>query len=86
MSKKHAEKWKDVDIDGRRMNRIIRLLETLIKKEKDVDRVVKLANSICYMTSKKLELAYKVMQIDELFHLAKQRERERSHSDFLYEK
>ena len=67
MSKKHAEKWKDVDIDGRRMNRIIRLLETLIKKEKDVDRVVKLANSICYMTSKKLELAYKRLQLDEIF-------------------
>ena len=67
MSKKHAEKWKDVDIDGRRMNRIIRLLETLIKKEKDVDRVVKIANSICYMTSKKLELAYKRLQLDEIF-------------------
>jgi len=67
MSKKHAEKWKDIDIDGRRMNRIIRLLETLIKKEKDVDRVVKIANSICYMTSKKLELAYKRLQLDEIF-------------------
>ena len=61
-----AEKWKDVDIDGRRLYRIIRLLETLIKKEDDVDRIVKLSNSLCYLTGKKLELTYKVLELDKI--------------------
>jgi len=70
-----AEKWKDLDIDGRRLNRIIRLLETLIKKEEDIDKVVRLTNSLCYLTGKKLELAYKMLKIDEIFRKVKAKQK-----------
>ena len=70
-----AEKWKELDIDGRRLNRIIRLLETLIKKEEDVDKVVKLSNSLCYVTGKKLELAYKMLKLEEIFRKVKAKQK-----------
>ena len=70
-----AEKWKELDIDGRRLNRIIRLLETLIKKEEDIDKVVKLSNSLCYVTGKKLELAYKMLKLEEIFRKVKARQK-----------
>ena len=70
-----AEKWKELDIDGRRLNRIIRLLETLIKKEEDIDKVVKLSNSLCYVTGKKLELTYKVLRLEEIFRKVKAKQK-----------
>lgn len=70
-----AEKWKELDIDGRRLNRIIRLLETLIKKEEDIDKVVKLSNSLCYVTGKKLELAYKMLKLEEIFKKVKAKQK-----------
>ena len=63
---KMAKKWLDIEIDGRRLTRISKFLETLIKKENDVEKIIKLTNSLTYVTSKKLELAYKVLKINEI--------------------
>ena len=76
MSKLEIEAYPYEHKVGRRMNRIIRLLETLIKKEKDTDRVVKLANSLCYITSKKLELAFKRLQLEEIFKAYETKQKE----------
>jgi len=60
-----AEKWLDLYHDGRRINRIIRYLETLLKKAKDDDKIIKYANSICYLTSQKMAIVDKVTGISE---------------------
>ncbi|MDF2428603.1 MAG: hypothetical protein OPY07_05060 [Nitrosopumilus sp.] len=53
-----SEKWLDLNIDGRRLNRIVRLLETYLKKEEDADKMIRFANSITYVTGKKAEMAF----------------------------
>lgn len=60
-----AEKWLDLYHDGRRINRIIRYLETLLKKAKDDDKIIKYANSICYLTAQKITIVDKVTGISE---------------------
>ncbi len=74
---KMSEKWLDLNIDGRRLNRIIRLLETNLKKEEDVDKMMRFANSITYVTSKKIELAYKILDLKDIVAKVKAREKKR---------
>ena len=47
--------WDELDVDGRRINRIIRILETKLKKSKSDEKIVRYANAIGFLTSKKIE-------------------------------
>lgn len=63
---KMTEKWLDLYVDGRRMNRVIRFLETKFNKEQDVDKLIKLANSICYLTAQKITIVEKLQDSQTL--------------------
>ncbi len=56
--------WHDLYTDGKRLNRIIRYLETKMKKAIDDDKIIKYANSIAYLTAKKVEIADKVLGVE----------------------
>ena len=51
-------KWDDLECDGRRLARLIRFLETKMKKTKDDDdTIVRYAQTIGHLISKKIEVA-----------------------------
>ena len=56
--------WHDLYTDGRRLNRIIRFLETKMKKAIDDDKIIRYANSIAFLTGKKVEIADKVLGLE----------------------
>jgi len=58
--------WAEIPIDGRRLNRIIRLVETKLKKATDDDKIIRYANSIAFLTGKKLEIADRVLGIQQI--------------------
>ena len=58
-----SNNWEDVYADGRRLNRIIKILETKLKKSDDDDYIIRYANSIAYITSKKIEIVDKVLAV-----------------------
>lgn len=58
--------WLDINIDGRRLNRVIRLLETKLNKATDEDTIVRYANSIAFITGKKIEIVDRVLGVKEL--------------------
>ena len=58
--------WTDIDKDGRRLDRLLRLLDRKLKKTIDDDKIIKYCNSICYITSKKIELVNIVLGVREL--------------------
>ena len=58
-----SERWLDLYTDGRRLDRIIRILEKKLKKITDDEKIIKYANSITYITSKKTWLVDKVLGV-----------------------
>jgi len=56
--------WHDLYTDGERLNRIIRYLETKMKKATDDDKIIKYANSIGFLTGKKVEIVDKVLGVE----------------------
>ncbi len=56
--------WDDLYTDGRRINRLIRYLETKMKKAIDDDKIIKYANSIGFLTGKKVEIVDKVLGVE----------------------
>lgn len=56
--------WHDLYADGRRLNRIIRRLETKMKKAVDDDKIIRYANSIAFLTGKKVEIVDKVLGVE----------------------
>jgi len=58
--------WINLYIDGRRLDRVIRRLEKRIKNTEDDEKMIKLANSITYVTSKKMELVDMVLGVEAL--------------------
>ncbi len=58
--------WHDLYTDGERLNRIIRYLETKMKKATDDDKIIKYANSIGFLTGKKVEIVDKVLGVEFL--------------------
>ena len=62
------EKWIDLYADGRRINKIIKHLETRLFKATEDDKIIKFANSICYLTGKKIELVERVTGISQYLH------------------
>jgi len=61
-----SEKWHDLFRDGKRLDRVIRRLEKRLKKTEDDEKMIKLANSITYVTSKKMELVDMVLGVTAL--------------------
>ena len=58
--------WHDLYTDGRRLNRIIRYLETKMKKATDDDKIIRYANSIAFLTGKKVEIVDKVLGVEHI--------------------
>jgi len=63
--------WLDLYTDGKRLNRIIRYLETKMKKATDDDKIIRYANSIGFLTGKKVEIVDKVLGVEEIVKGAK---------------
>ena len=55
--RKNMRNWDDFEIDGKRLERIIKILFRHLKKAKSDEKVVRLSNSIAFITSKKIEVA-----------------------------
>jgi len=56
--------WHDLYTDGKRLNQIIRMLLTKMKKATDDDKIIRYANAIAYITSKKIEITDKVLGVE----------------------
>ncbi len=69
MTPKNTQKYSirafDLNIDVKRLDRIIRILEKRLKKADD-EKTIKYANSIGFLTSKKFELIDKVMGLSHI--------------------
>jgi len=63
------QNWLDLYIDGRRLNKIIRFLETKMKKSDDEDSIIRFANSIAYLTTKKIEIVDRVLAVKHLLKI-----------------
>jgi len=61
-----SEKWHNLFRDGQRLDRVIRRLEKRFKKTEEDEKIIKLANSITYVTSKKMELVDMVLGVQAL--------------------
>ena len=68
-------KWSHIESDGRRMERLCKMMEKRIKNLGDADDelFVKLANSIAYITKTKLEIINISQTIDTLVALGKRK-------------
>ncbi len=60
---KMSDRWTNLFVDGRRLDRIIRILEKKLKKATEDEKIIKYANSITYVTSKKTEMVDKVLGV-----------------------
>ena len=76
MTPKNTQKYNirafDMYIDVKRLDRIIRILEKRLKKADD-EKTIKYANSIGFLTSKKLELTDKVLGMSHLLKKLQQK-------------
>jgi len=59
--------WTNLSTHGRRLNRIIRILEKLMKKEDDVDKITRLASVIGVLTEKLVNIAKLELGIKEVY-------------------
>ena len=60
--------WNDFEVDGKRLERIIKILFKHLKKVKSDEKLVRLSNSIAFITSKKMEVSKlhdKILWIEE---------------------
>ena len=69
--------WNDFSVDGRRVNRLIRNLETRSKKCRSDEKFVKYCNAIGFLTSKKIEIAKIHYDIEKLLEDLRQTKRHR---------
>lgn len=58
--------WDDFYKDGLRLERIIKILFKHLKKTRSDEKLVRLANSIAFLTTKKIEIARHWNNIDEI--------------------
>ena len=68
-----TQNWTDLNKDGKRLDRLLRMMERKLKKTIDDDKIIKYCNSICYLTSKKIELVNIVLGLDELMKKAEKK-------------
>ena len=59
--------WTNLSTHGKRLNRIIRILEKLMKKEDDVDKITRLASVIGVLTEKVVNIAKLELGIKEVY-------------------
>ena len=59
--------WTNLSTHGRRLNRIIRILEKLMKKEDDVDKITRLASVVGVLTEKVVNIAKLELGIKEVY-------------------
>ena len=62
--------WDDFSKDGLRLERIIKILFTKLKKAKSDEKLVRLSNSIAFTTAKKMEVAkfhHRIEELEEFF-------------------
>jgi len=62
--------WDDFSKDGKRLERIIKILFRHLKKTKSDEKIVRLSNSIAFITSKKMEVAnfnHRIEVLEEYF-------------------
>ena len=69
--------WDDFSTDGLRINRLIRNLETRSKKCKSDEKFVRYCNAIGFLTSKKIEVAKLVHNVDEILEWTRKQQKER---------
>lgn len=65
--------WDDFYKDGLRLERIIKILFKHLKKTRSDENIVRLANSIAFLTTKKIEIARHWNKIDEIVKEVKRR-------------
>lgn len=58
--------WDNFYKDGLRLERIIKILFKHLKKTRSDEKLVRLANSIAFLTTKKIEIARHWNKIDEI--------------------
>lgn len=75
------QNWTDLNKDGKRLDRHLRMLDRKLKKTTDDDKILKICSSICYITSKKLEIVNIVLGIGHL-----RKELEKKYGKFDYSK
>ena len=68
-----SKRWADLYVDGARLDRIIRILEKKLKKTTDDEKIIKYANSITYITSKKTEIVDKVLGVQYIIKKGEKR-------------
>ena len=69
-----SERWHDLYTDGRRLDRIIRILEKKLRKATEDEKIIKYANSITYVTSKKIEMVDRVLGVQQILKEDKKRQ------------
>lgn len=67
--------WDDFEIDGKRLERIIKILFRHLKKAKSDEKIVRLSNSIAFITAKKMEVAKFHYHIEEILDDIQKREK-----------
>ena len=71
--------WDDFSKDGLRLERIIKILFKRLKIAKSDEKIVRLSNSIAFVTTKKMEVAKLVHNIEEILAEVRTRKRIRKH-------
>lgn len=69
--------WDDFSKDGLRLERIIKILFKHLKRAKSDEKIVRLSNSIAFITAKKMEVAKLHHNIEELLQEVRQTKRQR---------
>jgi len=68
--------WADFSQDGKRLERIIKILFKRLKMAKSDEKIIRLSNAIGFNTSKKIEVAKIHHDIQTLLDDMKEREKE----------
>ncbi len=76
--------WDDFSKDGKRLERIIKILFTKLKKTKSDEKIIRLSNAIGFNTSKKIEVAKIHHDIQRLLDDLKEREKEAKRRDKMF--
>ena len=73
----NVKSWDDFSVDGHRINRLIRNLETRSKKCKSDEKFVRYCNAIGFLTSKKIEVLKIHHNIEEILEQVRAQKRHR---------
>ena len=76
--------WDDFSKDGKRLERIIKILFTKLKKAKSDEKIIRLSNSIGFMTSKKIEVTKIHHNIEYLLEWTRKQEKEKKRRETVF--